>query len=338
MRGDDRRRYLLYSPALSQALALASLLRRQVPDARIVGVTLPSESLAGAGGAYDAILDHGEVVSTPQDVVLPMGALATFFLAERLGDLTIGEITLSRASLRFADKVWSLALANEIGVPTPRTWQNPAAIESWPVFFKGSAEGSIPERGIAHSPAQVPHTGAIYQEIIEREGVHGLGFLARDGELLAHFGHFERTSYPKTGGSAVIIERNDDARVLDYTRRLLRESRYSGWGLAEFKHCRRRDDFVFMEVNTKFWASWDLALANEPRFAKLLFGIDVPAIDRSSMIFLDRALRRGPGFWPRLIAAAMSGSVVRAYPGWPRQLLAGLLPESMIARAGRIRR
>src|SRR5690606_12762372 len=137
-------------------------------------------------------------------------------------------------------------------------------------------------RGIARTAREVPVGNLVLQEVIRGGGVHALGFLARDGESVASHGHHEVASYPALGGSAAILARDAEPRVAAHTKALLRASGYSGWGLAEFKYCPSRDDFVFMEVNAKLWASWEMALRNEPAFARILFGIEIaPAgIDR----------------------------------------------------------
>ena len=73
---------------------------------------------------------------------------------------------------------------------------------------------------------------------------------------------------------------------------LINEINYSGWGLAEFKYCPKRDDFVLMEINAKFWVSCDFTFRNNPEFLKLLFGIDAKSENIKKMVFLDRVMMR----------------------------------------------
>lgn len=330
-------RYHIYSPGLSQAVAVAQLLRREKDGVHLTGVLLPGESVGAAGAVYDEVLREADLRPDLGAIEVGTGAGSTRHLADR-GDLTLGEVTLTKESLRFYDKIWSLALAAAANVPAPRTWRAVDDVEVWPCFYKSAEEAEDRRRGLARNAAEIPtdSAGLIFQEVIESRGTYGVGFIARDGEIVASHTHFEAESMPRLGGSAVIIERHEDARLQRHARALVRASNYSGWGLAEFKYCARRDDFAFMEINTKLWASWEMALRNEPAFARDLFGIAVKPEGIQRMLFLDLALRRGPSFWPQLFRALASRAVVKAYPGWARQAAAGLIPRYLFPAIKRL--
>jgi len=169
----------------------------------------------------------------------------------------------------------------------------------------------------------------IFQEFIESQGTYGVCFLADQGRLFATNTHFERESIPKEGGSAVIIERFNDDRLLRHTKRLIDSLNYSGWGLAEFKYCPRRDDYVFMEINAKFWASCEFAFVNEPLFLKLLFDIESREIAVERMVFVDRALSRGLPFVLKHLPYLFRGTMLRAYSGWFKSMVAGVIPRNL---------
>lgn len=337
MSGPAGGRYHIYSPGLSQAVTVAQFLRREKAGVHLTGVLLPGETIGAAGGVYDEVTLAADLPPGPGGIEIGTGAGSTRHLAGR-GDLTLGEVTLRQESLRFYDKMWSLDLAARANVPAPRTWRNVEAVETWPCFYKSAEEAEDRRRGLARNRAEVPSdsAGLIFQEVIESRGTYGVGFIARDGEMVASHTHFEAESMPRLGGSAVIIERYEDARLEHHTRALISASNYSGWGLAEFKYCARRDDFAFMEINTKLWASWEMALRNEPAFARDMFGIAVKPEGIQRMLFLDLALRRGPLFWPRMLRALASGAVVKAYPGWSRQAAAALIPRFLFPAIKRL--
>lgn len=335
----DRARFDIYSPGLSQAVSAAQFLRRSIPGVHLTGVVLPGEHLGAAGRVYDIVVEDAAREQTPDAITVPMGAGSTKHVISR-GDVTLGGVTLTTDSLRFSDKGWALALAEAAGVPVPLTWKRPADIAAWPVFYKSAEESEERRRGLAETEERLPAMpeGLIFQEVIEGAGTYGVGFIARDGEVLASHTHFERESFPRLGGSAVLIDSIDSVRLAALTEALVKASSYSGWGLAEFKYCPRREDYVFMEINAKFWASWELALLNQPAFARSLFGIEIEPAGIRRMIFLELAMRRGPSFWPRAIAAVLGGARVRVYPGWSRQLIAALTPRflfPLVKRLGR---
>ncbi|HQV32793.1 MAG TPA: hypothetical protein PKV71_12990, partial [Calditrichia bacterium] len=162
-------------------------------------------------------------------------------------------------------------------------------------FFKDAREDNRPQRlrGIAESPTALEKRcgaspGLIYQELIDTPHTFGVAFLASNGELHTHFIHRELCSFPVSGGSGVILQRHSAPRLLDLTQNLLDKLGYNGWGLMEFKWCSRRKDFVFMELNAKFWESAAFAFLNQPAFLKHLLGINYPgqAIDKA--VYLKR--------------------------------------------------
>src|SRR5690606_40910508 len=112
-----------------------------------------------------------------------------------------------------------------------------------------------------------------------------------NGEIKVMYTHFEEASIPITGGSAVSIRSFTDSRLETHTKNIIKKINYSGWGLAEYKYCERRNDYVFMEINAKFWASCQLAFDNEPKFSALLLNIIKPAENNDRILFLNRFLR-----------------------------------------------
>jgi predicted ATP-grasp superfamily ATP-dependent carboligase len=147
--------------------------------------------------------------------------------------------------------------------------------------------------------------GYLFQEVIEGPSVIGFGFVADRGTVLASSLHHEMFSFPQDGGSAVVVEAYESARVEELARRLIEDFQYSGWGLVEFKPCPRRQDVVLMEVNAKFWASIEFTLRTCPLFAHLLFGLRTKAEPIQRMIWPSRLLRNGILRIPANLRAAL---------------------------------
>jgi predicted ATP-grasp superfamily ATP-dependent carboligase len=211
----------------------------------------------------------------------------------------LGEIEFERRNPWFFDKVATLRRADELGVPVPATWTSydDIANRPEPIFFKPGCEGTGGPRRRASSPKAIPRfarsAGYLFQEVIEGPSVIGFGFLADRGKIVASNLHHELLSAPIHGGSAVAVEPYESPRVEELAQRLIADFQYSGWGLIEFKPCVRRDDFVLMEVNAKFWASIEFTLRTRPLFAHLLFGVRTEAEPIRRMIWPGRVLRTG---------------------------------------------
>lgn len=309
-----------------QSLSIARILRRYYPNARIIGVASTSQGWGSSRSPYTAI-HQAPTLERNGSTLVPTGAQATKAMLEK-GDVRIGSVTLRKEALRVYDKTWLLAQASDANVPTPTTWESLNEITAYPVFYKQRYERGGGARGVAWSKADLPvsiQLELIFQELIEGLGTYGVSFLADNGQMLASHTHFERESFPQDGGSAVIIENFQDKRLVEYTQQIIETLDYSGWGLAEFKYCPRRNDYVFMEINAKFWASCEFSFVNEPLFLQLLFGIVSKEKPTQRMVFISRAFARGIPF----VISHMGYFVNSAwclYPGDLYKITASLVP------------
>lgn len=322
--------FLVYSPTLDQACCIARSLHKYIPEARIIGVRMKGERGSISRKYFPEVVPAESVYRKINEgfVHIPTGAVSTRFLLENLGDVRLGEIILTKEALRVFDKVWTLNLAKELGIPIPITWVDIEEVEKYPIFCKKRVEQGAGFRGVLVSPEDAKRkckakNEYIYQEWINSKGTYGVGFLAEGGRIIVTHTHFERESFPPQGGSAVIIEKFQDNRLIQYTERLINALNYSGWGLAEFKYCPRRNDYVLMEINAKFWASCEFSFVNEPAFLKLLFGIDSNEKPVDRMVFVNRAFYRGPGFIVRNIDVIRKSSWI-FYPGWVKAIFVGI--------------
>ncbi|MBX9785995.1 MAG: hypothetical protein K2Y08_01535 [Alphaproteobacteria bacterium] len=230
--------------------------------------------------------------------VIPTGVLSTRWLLSNVNTIKFGDLIFSAENLKVYNKFWLLDVAQKLNVPIPQTYMNiqniPAYMKS--VFYKNNTEGANKRLGILDLPAKDDFNcnGLLFQEIITGHDTYGVGFIAENGIILTLAPHHEIISSPALGGSAAVIEKFHDSRLLDYTTRLVQELKYTGWGLAEYKFCDTRNDFVLMEINAKFWASLEFTLQAYPEFSKCLMGKKVYNSSVKNMIFLDRLLLTSP--------------------------------------------
>jgi len=327
---------LILSPALSQSVACARLLRQQGGSQRIDGGWLSGERRMGLPGLFDNFVDVGDARDIETyDVVVPTGAEATSWILNTFGQGQLGTAIMDRRVLRVFDKLFLLQLASEADVPVPETWKSLSAAAGYegPVFFyKPRIEGLAGRRSYARSVCDVPMDVRtphyFFQEFVQGQGTYGVSFLAENGSILLETQHFERFSYPRDGGSAAVIRPHSDVRLTELVQCLASAMHYTGWGLAEFKWCPLRQDYVLMEINAKLWASLELAFRVEPMWAKVFFGLDVVRSRTSGLIWLDRLLGSGSDHLLRALPFFLRYQFVWE-PHFFRRAVAKILPRGV---------
>jgi len=238
------------------------------------------------------------------DIVIPCGSVSTslFFMAN--GSLKIGQLDFAENNFLTYDKIKTLDVVKDIGVHIPRTYTRKEDLDFFPVFYKSLREDTYRERGIAYNAddlAGIKSKTVFYQEFIPTLGTYSVGFLADRGKITTAFAQKEVVSVPYHGGSAVVLEKWDDPRLFEHTQKIVEKIGYSGWGLAEYKYCDTRDDFVFMEINAKFWASIEFTFLNNPTFLKLLFNIDKKPKDIKKAVFINRVIQSDFKVFPKIM-------------------------------------
>lgn len=286
---------LILNPHIDQAAAFARLLRGASDKYRIVGWDEVDRRPFLHQSYYDKILiqpfeEAG--IEDAYDYVIPTGADSTYRFIQSRGQHHLGEILFSKESLKVYDKRFLLETAAQANIPIPRMYDSADAVREFPVFVKDAFENqhATRQRFLAHSRELLPANGddCLIQEYIDTPFTYGLGFLAQGGKILTHFLHQELVSIPRQGGSAVILRPFHDARLIEYSRKLLQALQFDGWGLVEFKYCQNRDDFVLMEINAKFWESLEFALRSHPDFLNHLLALPRRKEEIEQAIYLKR--------------------------------------------------
>jgi len=286
------KKILIFEPNSPQAQVLAKFIKKY-SDYYIVGCV--KEEIHFNRNNFNEIITS-EFVSVnvrKYDYVLPMGANSTYITITKYKEFFYcNDMKFSIQNLVVFEKEKMLNIASNLGVPIPNTYYKLECVEEYPIFYKEDFENGGGVRGVAVNMESVPtSTSLIYQEYIDTPSTYGMSFLAQDGKILTYTLHKEIISYPKDGGSSVVIESFADKRIIDYTKEMLKELNYNGWGLSEFKYCKKRDDFVFMEINGKFWASIEFMLRENPQFLKYLLDISYTKIETKRILFINRLLQ-----------------------------------------------
>jgi predicted ATP-grasp superfamily ATP-dependent carboligase len=110
----------------------------------------------------------------------------------------------------------------------------------------------------------------IIQEYVDGIGC-GYSVFAKDGEILVGFGHKRLAEHPVTGGSSVYRDSHFDQRTKDLVQKILREAKWSGFAMFEFKLTPDGEIFV-IEVNPRIWGSINQGLQNGFNYFEPILG------------------------------------------------------------------
>ncbi|MCH7337300.1 hypothetical protein [Acinetobacter sp. NIPH 2699] len=288
--------YYVLQPFHEQAIAIACFIKKNTKK-RLVAVLLNTERYS-SHPIYDEILIVNTYSQIPMDIgnIIPTGAQSTEIML-RLGGLRLNNIWMAEKNLMVFDKISFFNHCLNNNLPIPKQFEYEELDEfSFPIFYKQKCEKGGGVRGRANSfndLVNVSKDELVFQELIDSPGTYGVAFLAKNGGIVTSFAHYEVESYPISGGSATVIKETQNARLEELTKNFVKSFGYEGWGLAEYKYCPKRKDFVFMEVNAKFWASCYFSFNNNPVFLKELFSIEMEREPIEILIFINRLLNTG---------------------------------------------
>jgi predicted ATP-grasp superfamily ATP-dependent carboligase len=243
------------------------------------------DPMADAGAFMPAIA--GIVREQNIEVLMPMTEISTLLVTgER--HLLPSECRLPFPAVeivdRAANKADVLALADSLGIPTPRTQVIANAAEAlasldsltFPTVIKPAR--SRVRRGsgwLSTSVAYAPDADALRQRLAslapeafpvllqERIVGPGAGIFAccNQGKVLALFAHRRLREKPPSGGVSVLCESAPlDAVLADHAAELLGELGWHGVAMVEFKRDERDGRARLMEINGRFWGSLQLAV------------------------------------------------------------------------------
>jgi len=178
----------------------------------------------------------------------------------------------------------TLARAARLGIAAPRTYVPPSLADlapcsdwSYPVVFKPNhrdprlrhplAQDYIASYAANYDDlcAQVAALGPyadppMIQEFAVGDGV-GVEILMRNGEPRLLFQHRRLREKPATGGISVLcVSEKVSPRLADAAVSLMRDMRWDGVAMVEFRQDSATGEAKLLEVNGRFWGSLPLAL------------------------------------------------------------------------------
>ncbi|WP_372895635.1 ATP-grasp domain-containing protein [Stieleria sp.] len=116
---------------------------------------------------------------------------------------------------------------------------------------------------------EFPDDGVLIQESFSGVGI-GVEILAHQGQVLMQIQH-QRLRETIDGGSTYRETIDEIPELTEATRKLVQHLNYTGVGMFEFRYNRETGDWVFLEINARFWGSLPLAIAAKANFPFALY-------------------------------------------------------------------
>ena len=184
-----------------------------------------------------------------------------------------------------SDKFQLGKIANELGVPWPKSVYIPPALERrddvleqirsfpYPAALKPAQSVTRLLRELKKRATEYPENADqvfrtinedekipfLLQEKVEGRGV-GVFALCVNGEILTWFAHERILEKPPTGGVSVLSESLAmDRAPVEHAKKLLEHLRWTGVAMVEFKRTAAGEHSL-MEINPRFWGSLQLAV------------------------------------------------------------------------------
>ncbi len=229
------------------------------------------------------------------DLVIPCNDQTLIPLQYHKADLEqFGRISLlGEKSFEIAfDKLKSYELARSQGIPVPRgvvinsSWDAAALLSefNFPLIVKPRATYTIDDLGYRNSVRKISNADelasclgtacsrgpVLVQQSFTGTGV-GVELLAHQGEVLVLFQHV-RIHEPLTGGGSTYRKSVPVQPELgEAARKLMKALAYTGVAMVEFKVNFRTGEWVFIEINGRFWGSLPLAVVAGVDFPYYLY-------------------------------------------------------------------
>lgn len=239
-----------------------------------------------------------ELTRGKYQVFMPMTDVSIRLTAEmrdRIHPHTAVPIPPAEIIHRSQDKAYVLALAEQLGIPCPRSVSASeggdirAAVQSMPLpvvikprfsrFYhrghwrSGSVQYaySVDELAAKYEESSRTIPNPLIQEKLVGEG-RGVFLLVWNGELKGAFCHRRLREKPPWGGVSVYRESiAPDETLIQQSFALLKALDWQGVAMVEFKVDRRDGVPKLMEVNGRFWGSLQLAIDAGADFPLLLY-------------------------------------------------------------------
>lgn len=222
------------------------------------------------------------------DYVIPNRDAATIALAEMRDELPAATHTLLASPQKIEtlnNKASSAKLAEEVGVPIPRTYyptERPideiSELATFPVLIKpidsSGARGIMrvghrDELQSSYRSVRNTYGAAVIQEFVDHSGGHfSVGTVFdRNSDMRALHVYQELVQYPDSGGPAIRAVSVEPGLWVDDLLQLLREIEWVGPAHMDVLLDPVDETFKLLEVNPRIWMSVHLSIAS---------GVDIP--------------------------------------------------------------
>ncbi len=244
-----------------------------------------------------------EIIKRGVKIIFPMTEITTYLLLKHRDEFANIDIPFAPFETfdRLTDKWKLFELAQQLGMPTPKTYfvenLNSATLSStlasaltflkFPVVLK-PYRSRILSNGkwistsvkYATSVEELKETiekteylnehPFLIQERIKGEG-QGIFALYNQGEAVAFFAHKRLREKPPSGGVSVLSESVEiDPHMREIAQKILDYVKWHGAAMVEFKIASDGTPYL-MEVNARFWGSLQLAIDAGVDFPYLLY-------------------------------------------------------------------
>jgi predicted ATP-grasp superfamily ATP-dependent carboligase len=239
-----------------------------------------------------------ELESHAYDLLIPMTDLTAFLVSEnkeKLSQVTHIPLPAKEIFQKACDKAEALHLAQENGIPIPRTYflkgfdeiENLSSSLAYPVVIKPRRSNFFAGNGWVHVGVDYAYSAEelifkcnrqnellpppLIQERITGPG-SGVFALFNRGKPKAVFFHRRLRERPPSGGVSVLSESIPvDPVMKRYAICVLEKLGWHGVAMVEFKWDRKDHQPKLMEINPRFWGSLQLSIDSGVNFPYLLY-------------------------------------------------------------------
>lgn len=186
------------------------------------------------------------------------------------------------------DKSKTFEFAGNLDIPIPRTFNLNSDEEiysiagkiSYPcvikktnynesgVIYCNSKDELVNSYELLHRKRKNEMSLPIIQEYIKGPGMGYYG-IYNHGECAGYFMHKRIHEFPITGGASTLARSTNDSDLRFLGDKLLRNLKWHGVAMVEFKKDIDDGNFKLMEINPKFWGSFELSHKSGINFAYL---------------------------------------------------------------------
>lgn len=141
----------------------------------------------------------------------------------------------------------------------------------------------------------------LIQEYCDGKGL-GQFFLCKNGDSYIEFQHERIHEWPPEGGTSTLcrsIPINEHKSCMDNSKALLKKLGWSGVAMVEYRYSSKKQKYVLMEINGRFWGSSPLAIHSGTEFCSNLVkllglnqSVKQPKLSYDNCVYMIPELKR----------------------------------------------